>query len=77
MKRPSPKRDNVLCAVEELPQGLVYRLDEVELREYSDFYVFVFQNLLYGPVKVEEIETLAKDAGIDWRTVEDAKRRNQ
>jgi HEPN domain-containing protein len=36
---------NVLCAVENLPQGLVDRLDDKSLVEYFEFYVFMHQSL--------------------------------
>lgn len=36
---------NVLSEVEELPQGFADRLTDVALREYFDFYVFMFESL--------------------------------
>ena len=36
---------NVLCEVEGLPQGFADRLSDAALREYFDFYVFMFESL--------------------------------
>lgn len=38
---------NILCAVEELTQGLAKNLSEAELYEYFQFYKFGFENLMW------------------------------
>lgn len=45
---------NTLCAIENLPQGLVDRLPEEALVEYFDFYLFMYQGLQWR----DELPTL-------------------
>lgn len=61
---------NVLCAVEELPQGMVDKLSEPMLDEYFNFYVSTFQGLQWREELPRTDLLLAARADFDQSTAD-------
>lgn len=61
---------NVLCAVEELPQGMVDKLSEPILDEYFNFYISTFQSLQWREELPRTDLLLAARADFDQSTAD-------